>query len=136
MGVKKVSNVAKIGRPRKYNKNQVKEIQKKLRNYIDTADLPIIAEFAYRNEILRESLYDYPEFSTLIKRAIDKKETVLEKGVLAGKLNPAMGIFSLKQLGWSDRQDIALSGRVNTDTKITFEIVKVDKPSEDEDDEI
>ena len=45
----------KVGRPRKYNKNEIEEIKIKLSDYIDNSDLPIIAEFAYTNDIVRQS---------------------------------------------------------------------------------
>ena len=68
--------------------------------------MPIIAEFAYMNEIDRNYLYDNAIFSTLLKRCIAKKEANLEKGALTGKLNPSMAIFSLKQLGWKDKKEV------------------------------
>lgn len=95
------------GRPRKYNDDQVKEIVDKLTKYIDNTDMPIIAEFSYKNDVLRDDLYDYPEFSILLKKLISKKETYLESQGLLGKVNPTMAIFSLKQLGWSDRREIS-----------------------------
>ena len=99
----------KVGQPRKYNVEEIEEIKKKFGEYIDENTVPIIAEFAYKNNILRETLYDYNEFATLRKRAIDKKEANLEKGGLSGNLNTAMSIFSLKQLGWTDKQSIDIN---------------------------
>lgn len=95
------------GRPRKYNDEQVKEIVDKLTKYIDNTDMPIVAEFAYYNDIIREELYDYSEFSTLLKKLICKKETYIEREGLLGRINPTMAVFSLKQLGWSDRREIS-----------------------------
>lgn len=94
------------GRPRKYNKQEVQELIQKFEEYIKKTTVPIISEFAYKNNILRESLYDYPEFSTVLKKAIDKKTANLEIGALGNKINTAMAIFSLKQLGWSDKREI------------------------------
>ena len=56
------------------------------------------------NDIERQYLYDNQMFSTLLKKCIAKKEANLEKGALTGKLNPSMAIFSLKQIGWKDKQ--------------------------------
>lgn len=109
-----------VGRPLKYTGKYLQEIKKKFEKYIKENDIPIIAEFAYKNDIPRQKLYEFEELNDTIKRCIDKKETNLEKGVLSGKLNAAMGIFSLKQLGWSDKQEILNQGSI--ELKITREI--------------
>jgi hypothetical protein len=100
------------GQPRKYNKDQVKKLVNDFEKYINETDIPIIAEFAYMNDIHREIIYDYSEFSTLRKKAINKKEAQLEKLGLLNVLNPALAIFSLKQLGWRDKQEFNLSGEL------------------------
>ena len=100
--------MAKTGRPLKYNEEQVAEICEKFEKYINETDLPIIAEFAYMNDLCRQGLYDYPEFSTLLKKLVDKKEAQLEKLGALNIINSTMAIFSLKQLGWTDKQEIAL----------------------------
>ena len=100
------------GRPRKFSKKRVKELQDAFEEYIDSHEIPIVAEFAYTNNILRENLYDYPEFSTLIKKCIGKKEANLEHGMLSGGMPPAAAIFSLKQLGWSDKKEFEHSGNI------------------------
>jgi len=106
--------MAKVGRPvTKYTEEYKADILEKFEKYIDDNDIPIVAEFAYKNNIVRERLYEFPELAYTIKRCIGKKETNLEKGVLSGKLNAAMGIFSLKQLGWRDRQELAHSGNIS-----------------------
>lgn len=95
--------MAKVGRPSKLNDCDIQETIKKFEKYIDETPIPIVAEFAYQNKILRETLYDYKEFSTVLKACIDKKTAQLEKAGLANKVNVGMAIFSLKQLGWSDK---------------------------------
>lgn len=94
-----------MARPRSRTQAQDEQLFKKFEKYINDTTLPIIAEFAYMNEIDRNYLYDNAIFSTLLKRCIAKKEANLEKGALTGKLNPSMAIFSLKQIGWKDRQE-------------------------------
>ena len=101
----------KGGQPRKYSDNEIEEYKKKFEEYIDNNPIPIIAEFAYQNNILRETIYDYNEFATLRKKAIAKKESNLEKGALSNKLNPSMAIFSLKQLGWTDKKSIEIASK-------------------------
>ena len=92
-----------MGRPRNYTNEEVKDIFNRLEKYINETDIPIIAEFAYLNDIPRTTFYDYDEFSTLIKKLIDKKESQLEKMGLYGEVEKTMAIFSLKQLGWRDK---------------------------------
>ena len=94
-----------MARPRSRTQTQDEQLFKKFEKYINDTTLPIIAEFAYTNEIDRNYLYDNAIFSTLLKKCIAKKEANLEKGALTGKLNPSMAIFSLKQIGWKDKQE-------------------------------
>ena len=94
------------GRPRKYTDEEIQGIYDKPTEYIDATTIPILNEFAYMNDLVRQSLYDYPELSTLLKRCSQKKQANLEKAALANKVNVPMAIFSLKQMGWSDRQEI------------------------------
>ena len=109
----------KIGRPRKYTVKRIKDIIKKINAYIKSEEIPIVAEFAYKNNVRRQALYEYSEFSDTIKKLIAKKEANLEKLALVGAINPTMAIFSLKQLGWSDRRDLNIAATINkTDRKI------------------
>ena len=104
--------MAKRGRPRKFSQKRVKELQEAFEEYINTTQVPIIADFATKENILRESLYDYEDFSTLLKRCVQKKESALEKCMLSGDLVPSAAIFSLKQLGLSDKKEVEHSGNV------------------------
>lgn len=92
-----------VGRPRKYTREYLAEIVEKLERYIDETPVPVVAEFAYQNRIPRQALYDHEELSDSIKRLIDKKEAQLERLALNGDINTTMAIFSLKQLGWTDK---------------------------------
>jgi ABC-type xylose transport system substrate-binding protein len=116
-----------VGRPRKYSAKQIKEISQKLEEYIETAEIPIVAEFAYKNNIVREELYKYDEFSTLLKKLIAKKETVLEKGMLSGDLVTSAAIFSLKQVGWSDKQQTEITGKDGGPIRSEVDVEKVVK---------
>jgi len=117
--------MAEVGRPRSYTDEQIEEIKGKFLEYINSENIPIIAEFAYKNEIPRNTLYDYPEFSTLVRRCIDKKESQLEKLGLDGDVNTSMAIFSLKQLGWRDKQDLNMS--TDKPLSIAIEVVETDE---------
>jgi ubiquinone/menaquinone biosynthesis C-methylase UbiE len=110
------------GRPRKYDPSELAE---KLNKYTDETKIPIVAEFCYLNDVRREYLYeiarDFPELSYAIKRCVEKKETQLEKLALAGEVNVTMAVFSLKQLGWRDRQEIEHSGEVDGKITVVFD---------------
>lgn len=96
------------GRPRKYTPNQYESLAKAFEEYIEDERnvIPIVAEFCSKQKIIKQTLYDHPEyFSTLLKRCIEKKEARLERLCLQNKINPSMAIFSLKQLGWTDKQE-------------------------------
>lgn len=109
------------GRPRTYNAEQIEEIKEIMERYIDETDLPIVAELAYTNNIPRQTFYDYPEFSTLLKKLLDKKETQLEKLGAFNVINSTMAVFSLKQLGWRDKQEISLGNQDNEPVKIKWD---------------
>ncbi len=118
------------GRPRNLSNERIEEVQDKFEQYINETPVPIIAEFAYLNDISRDSLYDYPEFSTLIKKCVNKKEAQLERGALQNSLNTTMAIFSLKQLGWRDKQEHEITGKDGMPLRIEYEAV--DTKSEDQ----
>lgn len=111
--------MAKRGRKPKYNWD---EVARQLDEYTDATDIPIVAEFCYLNGIRRESLYnassEHEELKFSIKRCIDKKEAVLERGALEGKLDKTMAIFSLKQLGWKDKHEVEHSGAMDIEVTI------------------
>ena len=109
------------GRPVTYTESVLKELIKKLNKYCDSEEIPILAEFAYKNNIRRQALYEHPELTDAIKRITEKKEAQLERNALLGAVNPTMAIFSLKQLGWKDKQEIDLNHGVQPDTE--FKIV-------------
>lgn len=91
------------GRPPTYTDSDIAELVDKFRKYIDETDVPIIVEFCYQNEIDKTLIYDKPEFATLRKKCVMKKEAALERGALTGVLEKTTAIFSLKQLGWKDK---------------------------------
>lgn len=100
----------KRGRPIKWTDKKIEEINALLENYIEITDIPIVAEFAYINDITRQRLYEFAEqnsrFSDTMKKCVTKKEAQLERFGLLNVINPVMGIFSLKQLGWRDKVSI------------------------------
>lgn len=107
-----------MARPFKYTKNVKKRLLKEFLAYIDETPIPIVAEFAYTHNISRQRLYEMPELSDAIKLCIAKKEANLEKFALANKINTTMAVFSLKQLGWTDKVDLDNRGQISV--KVEF----------------
>lgn len=115
--VKKKSN-RPVGRPPETDANKladdllayIKEKCESLR------DVPILAEFACNHDLLRERIYEIAEtkngqrLSYAIKKCSQAKEYRLEKLGLAGKLNPGICAFSLKQLGWTENKENKING--------------------------
>ena len=95
-----------MARPKKYTDNVKNKLLGLFENYVKETQIPIIKEFCAINGILSQRLYEFSEFSDSIKKAIEKKEANLERMALEGKIDRGMAIFSLKQLGWRDVQEI------------------------------
>ena len=100
------------GRPPKVD---VDDILAAVDPYLKEADPPILAEFAHRCGITRQRLYSLadekkkagdPRLFDAIKRLSESKEIALERGALSGHYSPSVAIFSLKQLGWSDKPPV------------------------------
>lgn len=97
-------------RPREYDRDAIGAAFEK---YIAETDIPILAEFAVGQGLHKQFMYDCEEFSDLVKHCTSKKEAALERKSLEGGCNVTMAIFSLKQLGWSDKQDLTHKGDAN-----------------------
>jgi hypothetical protein len=105
-----------MARPREWDRAELLEA---LTQYIDNTDIPILAEFAHEHGILRQRMYEWPELEDAIKACITKKEFALEKKALSGDVNCTMAIFSLKQLGWTDKIDQTHKGDKEAPIMIT-----------------
>lgn len=94
-------------------KYETEYIVEQIELYLEREEIPILKELCY------EQNWDYDYFMVLrgrdeevdrsIKKLINRKEAQLEKLALLGKIDKTMAVFSLKQLGWKDRQEIAVS---------------------------
>lgn len=94
-----------IGRNGKY---KISRMIKKIREYTDKSDFPILKECCVQND------WDYDYFLQLqrnhevlcreARRLLAIKEIKLEKALLTGQNNTGV-IFSLKQLGWKDNPE-------------------------------
>lgn len=107
------------GRPAIYTEDAVRAICDQLSEYTDNTDIPIIAKFAWQHDISRQRLYEFAKqyewFADAMKKCTDKKESALEELALAGDINVSMAIFSLKQLGWSDKTQTDITVRTIDD---------------------
>lgn len=101
----------------KYTKEFVDELADKLLIYAETHSLPFLKDFAYENKIPAEEISRTCAKNEKFKRALnilkDRQEMQILRGGLAGKLNPAMAIFTLKNCsGWRDKQELEHSGEL------------------------
>lgn len=115
----------------KYN---VDEICNALDNYtnqcIKKKEVPILKEvfvkkgwsYDYVCKILNGRLLEANDdrLDTSIKNLISAKEYMLERLGLKGMINPTMAVFSLKQLGWRDQQQVDVGNTNNKSIKITL----------------
>lgn len=131
------------GRPPHYK--TVEELQKKIDEYFANPPDNKLMFFKLKDEVVekevpcltitglalylgfcnRQSMYDYenrPKFSDTIKKARSFIENEYEKLLQQG--NPAGAIFALKNFGWSDRQEVEMSGEVKIKTITGMEIIK------------
>lgn len=99
------------------------ELQSKVDEYLTFPKITL-AGLAYHLNIDRQTLYNYAErdeFFDIIKKARQAVEAKYEERMIYEN-NPTGVIFALKNMGWSDKQEIKHEGISNEITKI--EIVK------------
>ncbi len=108
------------GRPPKLTPEEIETLVIAFEKYIEETEIPIVAEFAHMNGLSKQYLYNRDEFIYLIKRATTKKEAALERECLKSNINTSMAIFSLKQLGWSDKSEV----KDTTDRKLSDQMKK------------
>lgn len=113
-----------------YTPERIEQILIELDLYIENTDIPIVAEFAYKNHIPRQTLYELDPLRDTIKRLISKKEAQLERKALNREIDHTMAIFSLKQLGWVDKKEIKHSGEIKT-INIDEKINEIEKNLDD-----
>lgn len=121
--------MAKRGRPVSvWTEERLKKVKKEMHEYTEQADIPILAEFAYTYGYPREELYKHEELAHAIKNMMSKKEAQLEKLGLLNVVNSTMAVFSLKQLGWTDKQEVEHSaGKELTEATKEFLDAKAEK---------
>jgi hypothetical protein len=99
--------------PIKYTPELNSKIVEAMEEYCQKTAIPILGEFAYNFGLSNiQCFYEIPELMDARERLIMKKAAQLEKGCLANQINATMAVFSLKQLGWSDKAEIKHTGVV------------------------
>jgi hypothetical protein len=100
-----------------------------LDKYTNDTDIPILKEVCYQNYLNYDTIMKYQRTDELlmqsIKRLLDKKESQLERKGLNKEIDRTVAIFSLKQLGWKDRQEISF-GEEQAD-EIDIKIIRTNK---------
>jgi hypothetical protein len=66
----------------------------------------------------------YKKVDEAIINLMDAKEYMLERLGLDGKIDKTMAVFSLKQLGWRDNQNIELGGQKDNSLNITIKVAE------------
>lgn len=103
------------GRPATYTEEVVREICGQLDEYVKSNDIPNISRFAGISGVVKQRLYEFAKkydwFADAMKKCTEKKEAALEELALSGGINVSMAIFSLKQLGWSDKTQTEITGK-------------------------
>lgn len=130
----------KPGRPPKVN---IDVLIGDIDSYIERADPPIIAEYAHLHGITRQRLYQLADEKKAIgdmrlfdglKKLSEAKEIKLEKNGLSGGYAANVAIFSLKQLGWSDKQNMNIYvGDTQEDDPLTKSLKEMAKDLQSDD---
>lgn len=102
----------RLGRPPRI---KTKDLIAAAYEYMDSAMVPSVTEFALLQGYERQYLYERasieknkgkPELSDTIKKISQCKEVKLEKMAITGLCPPNFAIFALKQLGWTDKVEV------------------------------
>lgn len=84
--------------------------------FVSTSKITINGLALHLGFMDRQSLFDYEkkeEFTCLIKTARSRVQEYYEENLLSK--NPTGAIFALKNMGWTDRQDINYQGETRVD---------------------
>lgn len=110
-------------RPVKYTYKYKLDLLHELVKYIETEDYPTVPDFCRKNKIHKQRLYEFAGdkslnkddlgkeplgkyFSDALKRMSNNQEAFIEDNAVNNKIPLVFAIFKLKQLGWTDRQQI------------------------------
>lgn len=102
------------GRPVKYTSKIISLIKEDFKEYLKTAEFPTQYQFWYtivepKYGMSRCTFYELEELSDTRKNCNDAQKEALMRLGSFNVVNPTMAIFLLKNLGMSDKQDIAIT---------------------------
>ncbi|HBF48192.1 MAG TPA: hypothetical protein DDW91_17800 [Shewanella frigidimarina] len=113
------------GRPTKYNDEMVTLAEDYIVNFGEYGDaVPTIAGLACEIGISRDTVYAWmaePEkqaFSDIAKQLMTHQERKLTNGSLSNQLNPMIAKLMLSKHGYSDKQEIDHSGKIDSTRSI------------------
>ena len=106
-----------MGRPLKYTPSQAQKLIDRYFEHCDDAEKPhTITGIALALDTSRKVLCQWAEredeLAAVVTRAKTRVEHFLEELLLTAR-NPAGAIFALKNHGWSDRQELEVSGTLD-----------------------
>lgn len=112
------AKVKRVGRPPRMSTRALVDAAY---DYMETAGVPNVTEFALRMGYERQYLYERAEIekekgkpllSDTIKKISQLKEVQLEKLAIMGACPSPFAIFALKQLGWTDKVEQKIDAEV------------------------
>ena len=113
MGATPTMSTKEVYMGKRQPKYETEYIVEQIDLYLKNTKIPILKELCYEQD------WDYDYFMVLrgrdeevdrsIKKLINRKEAQLEKLGLLGEIDKTMAVFSLKQLGWKDKQEVAFT---------------------------
>lgn len=82
--------------------------------YMVNEPVPTVVGLALYIDVRRSTVYEwvreYPEFSDIVDKVLEKQESGLVRGGLLGDYNPSIAKLLLTKHGYSDKQETALTG--------------------------
>lgn len=98
-------------------KEYAEQCLEELWEYIDSTPVPIFKEFCLSKGLDPHVAPQYPGWKQAIEALNHKKESDIERGMLPGDYVPSAAIFSLKQLGWTDKTWAQVDTNLNIQVK-------------------
>jgi len=99
-------DIPSVGQPLMYK--TAKELEIRIDEYFQVEDKPTLSGLAYYLGMSRKTLYNYKkrdEYVHIINKARNKVEDIYEQRLLYSD-KPTGVIFALKNMNWTDRQQI------------------------------
>ncbi len=111
-----------MARPKKYTKHWLCKIAVKMLQYAETTELPLMEDFASKNNFWCQRVSEWGKEYVWFSEAINRfKQICVYKWLTAKDVAPAIKIFTLKNIaGWRD--DFNFRGNVEHSGKIGIEL--------------